>query len=102
LLLLLLSLSLGRSATAAEDPLKLREQPRQLRTVLLSDGSNPEERPHIEAGSLNLLTELSRTLKVLRLYLRESLYMLGRQLGSLLPLLLSRLPSSLLLLLSSC
>jgi VIT1/CCC1 family predicted Fe2+/Mn2+ transporter len=102
LLLLLLSLSLGRSATAAEDSLKLREQPRQLRTVLLSDGSNPEEGPHIETGSLDLLAKLSRTLKVLRLYLRESLYMLGRQLGSLLPLLLlSGLPSSLLLLLLS-
>jgi hypothetical protein len=99
-MLLLLSLSLGGSPATAEEALKFREQPSQLRTVLLSDGSNLEERPHIEASSLNLLAELSRTLKVLRLNLRESLYVLGRQLGSLLALLLlSGLLSSLLLLL---
>jgi hypothetical protein len=96
-MLLLLSLSLGGSPATAEDPLKLREQPRQLRTVLLSDGSDTEECTHVEAGSLNLLTELSRTLKMLRLDLRKSLHMLGRQLGSLLPLLLCRLLSGLLL-----
>jgi hypothetical protein len=99
-MLLLLSLSLGRSPATTEDSLKLREQPRQLRTVLLGDGGDPEERAHVEAGSLDLFTELSRTLEVLRLNLRESLYMLGRELGSLLPLLLLRcLLSSLLLLL---
>jgi hypothetical protein len=99
LLLLRLSLSLGRSAAATEEALKLREQPCQLRTVLLGDGGDLEECPHVEASSLNLLTELSCSLKVLRLNLRESLYVLGRQLGSLLPLLLCRLLSSLLLLL---
>jgi hypothetical protein len=99
-MLLCLSLPLGRSAAATEDPLKLGEQSSQLGTILLSDGGDLEEGPHVEAGSLNLLTELSRTLKVLRLNLRESLYVLGRQLGSLLPLLLLRcLLSSLLLLL---
>jgi hypothetical protein len=108
-MLLLLSLPLGRSTTTAEEALKFREQPRQLRTVLLSDGGNLEEGSHVEAGSLDLLTELSRSLEMLRLDLRESLYMLGRQLGSLLiltlllrlsRLLLLRLLSSLLLLLS--
>jgi hypothetical protein len=99
-MLLLLSLPLGRIPTTTEDPLKLREQSRQLGTVLLSDGGDPEERTHVEAGSLNLLTELGCTLEVLRLNLRESLYMLWGQLGSLLPLLLLRcLLSSLLLLL---
>jgi hypothetical protein len=77
-MLLLLSLSLGRSATATEEALKLREQPSQLRTVLLGEGSDLEERPHVETGSLDLLTELSRTLEMLRLNLRESLYVLGR------------------------
>jgi hypothetical protein len=100
LLLLLLSLSLGRSPATTEDPLKFREQPRQLRTVLLSDGSDLEECPHVEASSLNLLAKLSRSLEVLRLNLRQSLYVLGRELGSLLPLLLlCCLLSSLLLLL---
>jgi hypothetical protein len=103
LLLLLLSLPLGRSAAATEEALKFREQSCQLRTVLLGEGSNLEERPHVEAGSLNLLTELGCSLEVLRLNLWESLYVLGRELGSLLPLLLRlllpRLLSSLLLLL---
>jgi hypothetical protein len=100
LLLLLLSLSLGRSAAATEEALKLREQPSQLRTVLLGEGSDLEECTHVEAGSLNLLTELSCSLKMLRLNLRESLHMLGRQLSPLLSLLLLRcLLSSLLLLL---
>jgi hypothetical protein len=98
-MLLLLSLSLGRSPAATEDPLKLREQPRQLRTVLLSEGSDLEKRSHVEASSLNLLTELSCSLEVLRLNLRESLHVLGRQLGSLLPLLLCCLLGGLLLLL---
>jgi hypothetical protein len=101
LLLLLLSLSLGRSPATTEEALKFREQPRQLRTVLLSDGSDLEEGPHVEASSLNLLAKLSRSLEMLRLYLRQSLDMLGRELGSLLPLLLCCLLSSLLLLLLS-
>jgi hypothetical protein len=100
-MLLLLSLPLGRSPTATEEALKFREQPSQLRTVLLGEGGDLEECTHVEAGSLNLLTELSCSLKMLRLNLRESLHMLGRQLGPLLPLLLLRcLLSSLLLLLS--
>jgi hypothetical protein len=99
-MLLLLSLPLGRSPTATEEALKFREQSCQLRTVLLGEGSDLEECTHVEAGSLNLLTELSCSLKMLRLDLRESLYVLGRELGSLLPLLLLRcLLSSLLLLL---